>query len=215
MDAAEVLTNIYVYTLPIDGTYANVNGITADGSGTPPVPTIATTYGFFTAFVDSDTLGDSTITVAYGTNYTATRRAVVSGSNVDTALDGVQMSIGSSERAYIILPSGSDTLGGVPTSLTTSDPGSSTTAGEYVLFVANEDSYQGSSGGLSNDIKSANIHKLTLDTAVDGYTDWFVIGTNDRYNAGNSTLYLRLALQVVQYHHNIFIYKEIRNGNFG
>ena len=44
---------------------------------------------------------------------------VVSGSNVDTALDGVQMSIGSSERYLYYIPSGSDTLGGVPTSLTT------------------------------------------------------------------------------------------------
>ena len=187
--AAEVLTNMYVYTLPIDGTYDNVNGITANGSGVPPTPTISTAYGFFTSFVDSDTLGDSAITVSYGTNYTATRRAIVSGSSVDTALDSVQMSIGSSERVYIFIPSGSETLGGVPTRFTTADPGTSTTAGEYILFVSNADSYQTT---FPTDVRAANIHKLTLDTAVDGYTDWFVVGTNDRFNAGNNTLYLRM-----------------------
>src|SRR6056300_1705114 len=61
---------VYVYTLPIDGSYNNVTGITAAGSGTPPTPSIATSYGFFTSFVDNDTLGDSTITVSYGSNFT-------------------------------------------------------------------------------------------------------------------------------------------------
>ena len=190
VDASEVLTNMYVYTLPIDGTYANVNGITGDDGGTPPVPTVATTYGFFTTFKDSDTLGDSTITVSYGTNYTATRRAIISGSNVDSALDSVGMSIGSSERVYIFIPDGASSLGGIPTSFDINEPGSSTTVGEYVLYLSNQDAYE--SSGTGNDIKDANIHKVTLDTAVDGYSDWFVVGSEGRFNSGNNNLYIRM-----------------------
>jgi len=189
VDAAEVLSNIYVYTLPLVGTYTNVNGITANGSGTPPSPTISNSYGFFTAFVDSDTLGDSTITVSYGTNYTATRRAIVSGSNVDTALDSVALGINTEERVYVFIPSGSDTLTGVPTSFTTANPGTSTTVGEYVFFINDADSYQTS---FPTDVRTANIHKLTLDTAVDGYTDWFVVGTNDRFPTEESEVYVRI-----------------------
>ena len=94
-----------------------------------------------------------------------------------------------SERVYIMIPSGSG-LTGMPTSLTQSDPGSSSTNGEYVLFVSPDGTFQDSTGGLSNDIKQANIHKLTLDTAVDGFSDWFVIGTEDKFN--NANAYVRL-----------------------
>jgi hypothetical protein len=184
---------VYVYTLPIDGSYTNVTGITAAGSGTPPTPSIATSYGFFTSFVDNDTLGDSTITVSYGSNFTATLRGSVSGNNVDTVLNDLgALTIGgspASERIFVFIPYGSE-MSGVPTSLTISDPGGSSTSGEYVVFVSPDGTYQDSSGGVSNDIKSANIHKLTLDTAVDGYTDWIVIGTEDKFN--NANAYVRI-----------------------
>jgi len=184
---------IYVYTLPIDGSYTNVTGITAAGSGTPPTPSISNAYGFFTSFVDNDTLGDSTITVAYGSNFTATLRGSASGNNVDTVLNDLgALTIGgspASERIFVFIPFGSP-MNGVPTSLTISDPGGSSTSGEYVVFVSPDGTYQDSSGGVSNDIKSSNIHKLTLDTAVDGYTDWIVIGTEDKFN--NANAYVRI-----------------------
>ena len=184
---------IYVYTLPIDGTYSNVTGITSNGSGTPPEPTFATTYGLFTSVVDSDTLGDSTITVAYGSNFTATLRGSASGNNVDDVLSTIGgVNIGgspASERIFVFIPSGSE-MSGVPTSLSIADAGGGSTSGEYIVYVSPDGTFQGTSSGLDNDIKSANIHKLTLDTAVDGFTDWYVIGTEDKFN--NSNAYVRM-----------------------
>ena len=184
---------IYVYTLPIDGTYSNVTGITSNGSGTPPIPTISTEFGFFTSFVDNDTLGDSTITVVYGSNFTATLRGSGDGSNVDEILDEIgSLTIGgspASERIFILIPSGSN-LTGVPSSFTISDPGVDSTNGEYVLFVSPDGTYQDSSGALGNDIKTAFIHKLTLDTAVNGYIDWLVVGTDARFQ--NANAYVRI-----------------------
>ena len=184
---------IYVYTLPIDGTYDNVSGITGESGDTPPVATIATSYGFFNEFVNSNTLGDSTINVSYGSSFTATLKGAVTGSNVDEALNDLGgFLIGgtpASERIYIIIPSGSN-LTGIPTSTTLADPGTSNIEGEYVLFVSPDGTYQDSTGGLSNDVKLANIHKIALSTPVNGYTDWFVVGTEDRFQ--NANAYVRL-----------------------
>jgi hypothetical protein len=192
--SSAILTDtIYVYTLPIDGTYNNVTGITSVGSGTPPAPTISTEFGFFTSFVNNDTLGDSTLTVAYGGSQTATLRGSAAGSNLDDILDGLGViTIGgspASERIFIMIPSGSN-LTGVPTSLSNVDPGSNSNSGEYVVFVSPNGTYQDSSDALGNDIKFANIHKLTLDTAVNGYSDWIVIGTADRFQ--NTNAYVRI-----------------------
>ena len=186
---------VYVYTLPqisTGTTYNIATGITADGSGTPPEPTIATNYGFFNEIVNSDTLGDSSITIS-AFSVSATLRGSASGNNVDTVLDDLgALTIGgspASERIFVFIPSGSE-MSGVPTSLSTADPGASSTSGEYVLFVSPDGTFQNSSAGLSNDIKEGNIHKLTLGTAVDGYTDWIVIGTEDRFN--NANAYVRI-----------------------
>ena len=43
------------------------------------------------------------------------------------------------------------------------------TEGEYVLNVND-------AGSFANTINSATIHELTLDSAHEGYTDWFIIG---------------------------------------
>ena len=192
--SSAILTDtIYVYTLPIDDLYNNVTGITSVGSGTPPTPTISTEFGFFTAFADNDTLGDSTITVEYGGSQTATLRGSAAGSNLDDILDGLgTLTIGgspASERIFIIIPSGSN-LTGIPTTLSNVDPGSNSNSGEYVVFVSPDGTYQDSSDALGNDIKFANIHKLTLDTAVNGYSDWIVIGTADRFQ--NANAYVRI-----------------------
>ena len=187
------IDTFFIYTLPITGTYNNVSGITAESQDTPPIPTVSTAYGFFNEFINSNTLGNSTINVSYGENFVATLRGAVTGSNLDSALNDLgPITIGgspASERIYILVPSGSNVLG-IPTSTTLADPGIGTADGEYVLFVSPDGTYQDSSGGVSNDIKQANIHKVTLNTAVNGYLDWFVIGTEDKFN--NPNAYVRI-----------------------
>ena len=91
----------------------------------------------------------------------------------------------------MFVPSGS-TVSQVPTSFTTSDPsGGNTTEGQYVMFISHENSFQNSSGGLSNDIKQANVNKITIDTAVDGFTDWLVYGTDADFASSDGNLYWR------------------------
>ena len=59
------------------------------------------------------------------------------------------------------------------------------------MFISNENEFQNSSGGLSNDIKQANVNKITIDTAVDGYTDWLVYGTDGDFASSGGSLYWR------------------------
>ena len=94
-------------------------------------------------------------------------------------------------RAYLFVPSGS-TVSQVPTSFLNGDPSvSNTTPGQYVMFISNENVFQNSTGGIQNDIKAANVNKITIDTAVDGFTDWLVYGTDADFVAGGGNLYWR------------------------
>ena len=189
VDAVATGGTVYVYTLPIEGDYNNVNGITGNSSDVPPVPTVATTYGFFNEFVNDGGLG-SDMSVSYGSNYIATLRGSSSGNNLDDALSTIAaISINSSERIYAIFPADSP-MSGIPSTLSTVDPGSNSNSGEYVVFVSADGTFQDSTGGLGNDIKFANIHKVTLSSPVDGYSDWIVVGTEDKFNG--STAYMRI-----------------------
>lgn len=112
------------------------------------------------------------------------RRAALSGSASPTAALSALSSFagdGSTQEQIIIaIPSGSD-LNGMPTSMAQAFGGS--TEGEYVLNVND-------AGTFANTISAATIHELTLDTAHEGFTDWFIIGRQGTNTASSFALRL-------------------------
>ena len=169
------LTYIYTSTRTGSGTlsagsYNGILGITSTSAGTPPTITGFQSAGPSPIFELKDGhLGDSSITVGGGV---MSLRSTQSGSNLDANISASFAGDGSSsDQILIIFPSGSD-LTGIPTSMTDSTGGS--TAGEYVLF-------QKLSGESSFNAASSIVHKFTLDSAHDGFDDYFIIG---RQSAG-------------------------------
>jgi hypothetical protein len=175
VEAAEVLTTVYIYTSTrtgggtlSDGNYNGLMGITSENTTTTP----DTITGFQSIGpspiyeLKDGHLGDSSITVGGGT---LTLRGERSGSNLDTIISS---SFNGTEtlpdQILILFPSGS-TLGGAPTSMTDSLGGS--TAGEYVLYLK-------AAGESSFNAAGTQIHQFDVDTAVDGYSTWNIIGRN-------------------------------------
>jgi cytoskeletal protein CcmA (bactofilin family) len=199
LELTEAFPTMYIYTVDQSEygsgqTYNNVLGIASEDGSTPPVATIQSTFGVLEAVKNDNVLGDATFIWQYGGDKTATRRGNPQTSTVDLAISGSNFGPGSGTptlRALLFVPSGSNVTE-VPTSFVTSDPSSgNTTVGQYVMFVSHENEFQNSSGGLSNDIKQANVNKITIDTAVDGYTDWLVYGTDADFASSDGNLYWR------------------------
>jgi hypothetical protein len=88
-----------------------------------------------------------------------------------------------SQQIIIMFPSGSDNLRPIPTSMGQAFGGS--TVGEYVMQI------QADGAGWANTIEDTRIHEIVLDTAKNGYTDWFMIGRTG-YNAAASNYQLRI-----------------------
>ena len=154
--------------------YTSVMGIDST-SGTPPEVTGFTANDTSPMRLISSSLGDASLSLAGGG--TATRVAILSGSNLDTILSASTFSMGGAANQYIVIaPSGSDMIG-VPTSMTDSFGGS--TAGEYVMAI-NAD---GSGWGAENSI----IHTLDTSGSINGYDKHFVIGRKG-HNAASSVL---------------------------
>ena len=154
--------------------YTSVMGISST-SGTPPEVTGFTANDTSPMRLISSSLGDASLSLAGGA--TATRVAILSGSNLDTILSASTFSMGGAANQYIVItPSGSDMIG-IPTSMTDSFGGS--TAGEYVMCI------NGDGGGFG--IESSEIHLLDTSGSINGYDKHFVIGRKG-HNAANSAL---------------------------
>ncbi len=186
VDASEVLTEGYVYysnfgsEAGFAANYLAVMGASGVDSGTPPKVTgyTANTASPYYKFKTGD-VGSSSITLA-GSGTSATLAATISGSDFNTALRGAgNMSWGSGVQTIIVIPSGS-TMTSIPTSMTDGVGGS--TAGEYLL-VEYADGTGAPLGGTDT-----VIHQLTLDSAVNSYTDWFVIGAKYQNSASGMRL---------------------------
>ena len=196
--SAPIPTEIgYVYTMEQDNTVGNVLGYPNTNSATPPVPNYSSTVGLLYRIIDNDTLGDATISYDYvGTTYTAVRTLSNNGTTPDEIISGSNLGDGDTtnnfKRVLLFVPSSGD-LEELPTSFTDADPVSSnTTTGQYVNFVAIENSFQGSSAGPDNDIKATTALSITLGTAVNGHTNWYVYVTTDRFNSSNGDIYMRM-----------------------
>ena len=147
--------------------YNGIVGIAGTNSNTPPTVTSFTadaTSPF--KLLKEGGMASSSLSPTGGT---MTRRAEISGSSptaVVAALSSFAGDGSTQEQILIAIPSGSD-MNGMPTSMAEAFGGS--TEGEYVLNVND-------AGSFANTINSATIHELTLDSAHEGYTDWFIIG---------------------------------------
>ena len=151
-----------------DGNYNGLMGITSENTSTnPDLITGYQSAGPSPIFEFKDGhLGDSSITVGGGT---LTKRAEVSGSNLDTIISSSFSGDGTTaEQILIIFPSGSD-MNGTPTSMTDTLGGS--TVGEYVLYVK-------AAGESGYTVGGTQIHMFDVDSAVEGFTRWNIIGRN-------------------------------------
>ena len=175
VSAAADYGKVYIYTSTrtgagtlSDGNYDGLMGITSENTSFEP--DLITGYQStgpspIYEFKTGD-LGTSSITVGGGT---MTLRNTVSGSNLDTIISSSFSGDGSTaEQIMIIFPSGSD-MDGIPTSMTDSLGGS--TNGEYVLYLK-------AAGESSFTAAGTQIHMFDVDSAVDGYTRWNIIGRN-------------------------------------
>jgi hypothetical protein len=159
----------------LSSNYSAVMGISSTDSSTPPEVTGFSANDTSPMRLISSSLGDASLSLAGGG--TATRVAILSGSNLDTILSASSFSMGGAANQYIVIaPSGSDMIG-VPTSMTDSFGGS--TAGQYVMAI-NAD---GGSWGAESSI----VHLLDTSGSVNGYDKHFVIGRKG-HNAANTVL---------------------------
>jgi hypothetical protein len=194
--AAAAATDIgYVYTMDLNIDFDFGFGISGRNSATPPVPTIYTTFGLLNNIINEDNLGDATITFDYsGTdNESIIRRLDTTGTSPDNLISGSNLGAGSSgfQRVIVFVPNGGN-MDELPTSFINSNPSSgNTTTGQYVNFVSVENSFQGL-GDLDNDIKETQVLDLTLGTAVNGYTNWYMIATTNRFNSTDGNIYMRM-----------------------
>lgn len=177
---------LYVYDVGFyDSTY-NLNlGIQSVDSNVPPIATGYTGNGFVDAVTSTGKLGTN-FTYDWGGSRTAVLLASSSGANANTILtDFGAISKTNSNRFVILVPSGSD-MTGVPRTTTDQYGGSDTD--EYVLEVAADGAEIGSGLGTT---EASNIHKIQLDTPVNGVSDYIMVGPANAI-ATSTSIELRL-----------------------
>ena len=186
VDASADYGQVYVYN---SGQYTG-DGATnylynlgaAEGSGTPKPATVAfDNNGFIEKIIENDVLGDTSFTYSWGGTKTAILVASGSGENLHDVLGTFSdMSYGGgTNRFFIIFPAAAG-MSGIPTSMTDAYAGSN--VGEYVLEVG----VDGTTIDGTNTIEASRIHSVTLDTAVGGYTSYYVIGNYNQISATTS-----------------------------
>ena len=167
------------------GNYNGLMGADTVNSDTPPEVTAYTTNTAspYYKFKAGD-IGSTTISLAGSKN--ATLAAVVSGSNLNSAISAsaAAMSWANGVQSIILFPSGSD-MGGIPSSMIDGFGGSTT--GQYVLVEYAD--------GTSAPLGATNsmLHSIQLDSALHGYSEWFVLGAK----AQNSASTMRLKVLAV------------------
>jgi hypothetical protein len=163
---------VYVYDIGLTSTnYNNTLGYSSATNAVPSTISDATVYdGFGFADAIQSSLGGESISYSFGSSYTAT--LLKSGSL--TSLYDISSSFGrmaknSAFRVAIIIPSGS-TMTNVPTTM-----GDGYNSNGYsVLEVALDGAAIGSGLGTT---EQSYIHKITLDSAVNGFDDYIIIST--------------------------------------
>lgn len=187
-------TKIYIYT----STY-NIGSITSAGNyrnwmlgytstiNTPPTPSIADTgyneYYVFPNFISGE-LGNN-FTMDGGSQVTRRKTInVTSPTNLNEELRNVgafNVTPGVSEQTLIIFPNTSD-ITGKPSEMTVSPAD----VGKFIFHVkggnvAGTTEFEATTAGVddfdfANTREQAQVHVITLNTAHEGYTEWYVIG---------------------------------------
>jgi hypothetical protein len=175
---------VYVYTnnrgiINTESSYLSaMGGVTTLNGDTPPEITSYSDNSIIDYLAGN--LGSSEIDMGGGFNLT--QRLLDSGSDLGQLLSGSNSFVVSpTEQILIIFPSGSD-MTGITTSI--GDVYGGSTSGEYILNV-------NTGAGWSNTIKGANIHSFQTDSTIDGFTEYFIIGTTVNGGIGG-TIQLRL-----------------------
>ena len=172
--AASDFGKFYIYTSTrtgagtlSSGNYNGLLGISTVDSSTPPEITSLTADTSSPIYMmKNGSLGDSTITVGGGVlTLRATGTEASPSANLIT-IGEFNGNGGTTDQILFIYPSGSD-MTGIPTAVAQAFGG--TDAGDYVLNVND-------AGSFSNTISGARLNKLSLTSAHEGYSEWFVLG---------------------------------------
>ena len=181
---------LYVYIadhssdVGLSSNYFGSMGISTVDSGTPPKITAYNANQLsFMYMVKTGSLGESSITLAASKTAELVASPVATGSVTAIIENLGSVSTSLTGQVILVVPSGSDNLNGLPTSMASSFGGS--IDDEYVMQI------QADGGGWSNTIEGTTVHEIVLDSAIDGFTDWFVIGRTG-YNAFGSSMELRV-----------------------
>lgn len=181
---------LYVYIadhssdVGLQANYLGSMGISTVDSGTPPKITAYNANSLsFTYLLKTGDLGSSSITLAASKTAELIASPVATGSVTAIIEDLGQVSTNNTGQIILVIPSGSDNLNGLPISMASGFGGSN--SDEYVMQI------QADGGGWSNTIEGTTVHEIVLDSAVDGFTDWFIVGRTG-FNAFGSNMEMRV-----------------------
>jgi hypothetical protein len=157
---------------------------TVDGGTPPQVTSLSVTSGsFFKQLIEGGKLGSTGLILPGAKVGNLVASAVATGSVEDVVENIGQFAASLTGQLIVVFPSGSVELNPLPTSMTDAYAGS--VLHQYVMQV------QTDGGGWANTTEASTIHEIVLNSAVDGYTDWFVIGRTG-YNTISSNAEIRI-----------------------
>jgi|13_taG_2_1085334.scaffolds.fasta_scaffold01017_3 hypothetical protein len=175
---------VYIYDIGLSSTnYNNTLGYSAATNVVPSTLSTATVYsGFGFADIIQSSLGGTSLSYSFGSSYTATLLNSKSMTDLyDISESFGRMNKNSGHRVAIIIPSGSS-MSNVPTIM-----GDGYNSNGYSnLEVAVDNANIGSGLGTT---EQSYIHKITLDSAVNGFDDYIIISTVNPV-AGSSNILL-------------------------
>jgi hypothetical protein len=169
----------------LGSSYLSVMGASTVNGNTPPQVTAltATSGSFFKQLIEGGNLGNTGLTLPGAKVGNLVASAVATGSVEDIVENIGQFATDITGQLIVIFPSGSDDLTGLPTSMTDEFAGS--VLNQYVLQI------QANAGGWAGTIVASTVNEIVLNSAVDGYTNWFVIGRNG-YDSVTSNAEIRI-----------------------
>jgi hypothetical protein len=154
----------------LGSSYLSVMGASTVNGNTPPQVTAltATSGSFFKQLIEGGKLGNTGLILPGAKVGNLVASAVATGSVEDVVENIGQFAASLTGQLIVVFPSGSVELNPLPTSMTDEFAGS--VLHQYAMQV------QSDGGGWANTTVASTIHEIVLNSAVDGYTDWFVIG---------------------------------------
>jgi len=182
---------LYIYlanhgsSVALGSSYLAVMGASTVNGNTPPQVTAltATSGSFFKQLVEGGKLGSTGLILPGAKVGNLVATATATGSVEDIVENIGQFAASLTGQLIVVFPSGSVELNPLPTSMTDAYAGS--VLNQYVMQV------QTDGGGWANTTEASTIHEIVLNSAVDGYTDWFVIGRTG-YNTISSNAEIRI-----------------------